>query len=127
MGDTARAAELSKQLKVLREIQAILASVDIDQSQLKGLMETLKPFVASGLQRSRLKSLLEESSHVDPDDPPAALKRAIAFIRVAGKDVRPEMVSRLAPVVKNAAALMVFDALYKDASRVSSDRSSSSA
>jgi flagellar motor protein MotB len=118
-GDTTRAAELSRQLKTWREIQAILAAVDIDQSQLKGLMETMKPFMASGLQRSVLKSLLEESFRVDPDDPPAALKRALAFVRIAGKDVRPELVSTLAPVVKNAPALKEFDALYKDASRVS--------
>src|SRR3954464_3765876 len=32
-GDTARAVELSKQLKAWREIHAILTSVDIDQSQ----------------------------------------------------------------------------------------------
>src|SRR3982074_1340552 len=64
-GDTTRAAELSRQLKTWREIQAILATVDIDQSQLKGLMETMKPFMASGLQISVLKSLLEESFRVD--------------------------------------------------------------
>jgi outer membrane protein OmpA-like peptidoglycan-associated protein len=118
-GDAARAAELSKQLKVWREIQAILASVDLDQSQLKGLMETMKPFMASGLQRSVLKSLLEESFRIDPDDPPAALKRALAFVRIAGKDVRPEQVSTLTPVVKSAPALKEFDELYKDASRIS--------
>src|SRR5262249_14444479 len=41
------------------------------------------------------------------------------FAKIAGKDIRPDQVSKLAPMAKSAAALDAFAALYKDASRVS--------
>jgi outer membrane protein OmpA-like peptidoglycan-associated protein len=65
-----------------------------------------------------LESFLREAAHIDPDDPPATLKRASAFIRVAGKDIRPEHVSTLAPITSNEESLRRFESIYQDAAHI---------
>jgi len=118
-GENEKITDMANRLKALQEVQAILRSVNVDQSQLKSLVVAMQPFLGESGDKGTLKALLEEVSRIDPSDPPAALKRALEFAKIAGKDIRPDQVSKLAPMAKSAAALDAFAALYKDASRVS--------
>jgi flagellar motor protein MotB len=118
-GENEKITDMANRLKALQEVQAILKSVNADQSQLKSLVVVMQPFLSESGDKGTLKALLEEVSRADPSDPPAALKRALEFAKIAGKDIRPDQVSKLAPMAKSAAALDAFAALYKDASQVS--------
>jgi flagellar motor protein MotB len=118
-GDNEKISDLAERLRALQELQAILALTNADQSQLKSLVEAMKPFLGDNIQKAALKALFEEASRVNPSDPPAALKRALEFAKIAGTDIRPDQVSKLAPMVKSGSALDAFAGLYKDATRVS--------
>jgi outer membrane protein OmpA-like peptidoglycan-associated protein len=69
-------------------------------------------------QITSVEEFLIEAARVDPDDPPAVLRRALAFVRIAGKSIRPEQVSVLMPLVKTDEKLREFEGIYKKAARV---------
>src|SRR5262245_41676965 len=80
-GDTEEITNMVNCIKALQEVQAILKSVNADQSQLKSLIVAMQPFLGESGDKGTLKSLLEEVSRIDPTDPPAALKRALEFAK----------------------------------------------
>jgi outer membrane protein OmpA-like peptidoglycan-associated protein len=113
-------AEVAERLQKLRNIEALLAAARLEEAQLKKLIRAATPF-ASPAQMEALELFLQNAARIDPDDAPAALKRASAFLALAGKDIRPEDVSALAPVLSNADSLNRFEKAYREATRINPD------
>jgi flagellar motor protein MotB len=118
-GDQAeKIRDLAQRLRRQRETEEAAGTANLDPSQARRLIELMQPFVRERAQIASLEEFLKEAARVDPDDPPAVLRRALAFVRVAGKSIRPEQVSALMPVVKTDEKLREFQGIYERAARV---------
>jgi outer membrane protein OmpA-like peptidoglycan-associated protein len=104
-------------LKRLRETEALLSSTKLDESQLQKLVIAIKPFIKKP-QVASLEEFFQQAARIDPDDPPAVLKRALAFAEISGKEVRPGQISVLAPLAKTEKQLREFQSMYEAAMRV---------
>jgi flagellar motor protein MotB len=113
------AGEVSQKGIALTKIEKAFSNAGIiDSDQLDKFLSLLKPFWADASRLSAFKQFLELASSVDPDDPPASLRRADAIVRIVGKDVKPEQLTTLAPIVKDQASLREFEAIYNEASKI---------
>jgi hypothetical protein len=63
------------------------------------LLEQSKLFTSLGLEKldalHGLTNAVQEAAQIDPNDPPAALKRAVEILNKLGKDTKPEQVKAL--------------------------------
>ena len=116
-GQAEKLAEVADRLQKLRNIEALLAAARIGEAQLNKLILAATPF-ASPSQMQALEAFLQDAARIDPDDPPAALRRASAFLKVTGKDVRPDQVSALAPALSSAENVDRFEKAYREAARI---------
>ncbi len=69
----------------LRKIEKVLSEAGLMDSQLDELLSSLKPFVASAERLKALEQFLQLATRIDPDDPPASIKRAATAISLIGK------------------------------------------
>jgi outer membrane protein OmpA-like peptidoglycan-associated protein len=93
----------------------------LKDSQLDEFLHLLKPLLADTERLKALEQFLQLAIRIDPDDPPASIRRATAAISVIGKDIKPEQLSALKPMVKNEASLQQFAGLYKEAAKINPD------
>jgi flagellar motor protein MotB len=119
-GQTEKLDQLATRLQNLRNIESLMAAAKLGEPQLRRLLALVAPFSGAS-EMETLEVFLQEAASVNPDDPPASLKRASAFVRVAGKDIRPELVSALAPITTNEENLRRLESIYEEAARVNPD------
>jgi flagellar motor protein MotB len=119
-GQAEKLDQLTTRLQNLRNVESLMATAKLGEAQLRKLLVLVTPFTSAS-DMETLEVFLQEAARVSPDDPPASLKRASAFVRVAGKDIRPELVSALAPMTTNEENLRRFASIYQEAARVNPD------
>src|SRR5262249_33552734 len=101
----------------LRNIETLMAAANLGEAKLRRLLLLAKPF-SSASEMETLEVFLQEAVRINPDDPPSSLKRALAFLRIAGVDLRPEQVSALAPMIGSEENFRRFESIFQEAARV---------
>ena len=112
------AADASKIIKTARETESLLSDTGLTFSQLTEILSSVivYPFDKSAL--SDLKSFLEATRRINPNDPPASVRRAASLLEAAGKNVSSEQISALSPMLHDASKAEAFMKLIEDAKRV---------
>ena len=93
----------------------------LTDSQLDEFLLLLKPLLADIERLKALQQFLQLATRIDPDDPPASIRRATAAIGIIGKDIKPGHLSVLKSIVKNELSLREFEKLYKEAADINPD------
>jgi flagellar motor protein MotB len=105
----------------LRKLDKLVSGAHLMDSQLDEALSLLKPLLADTARLKALEQLLQLATKIDPDDPPASIMRATAALNIIGKDIKPEQLSMLKPIVKNEASLQQFEAIYEEAAKINPD------
>jgi flagellar motor protein MotB len=93
----------------------------LTNGQVDDALSLLKPLLTDAERLKALGQFLQLVMRIDPDDPPASIRRATAAISIIGKDIKSEQLSALKPIVKTEASLRQFDNLYKEAAKIDPD------
>src|SRR5262249_22574521 len=97
--------EVLQKLKALGELEKELASSKLTIAELKERLAGLKPYLASSSDLDALRTWLQEVTRINPDDPPASLRRASAFLRAVAKSAKPDDADRLTSILRDEARL----------------------
>jgi hypothetical protein len=85
-----RLQTLETKAKALKEQNEAL----VEQSKLFNSLDLEKPDALHGLTNA-----IQQAAQIDPNDPPAALKRAVEILNRLGKDTKPEQVKPLSQMI----------------------------
>jgi flagellar motor protein MotB len=105
----------------LRKLDTLLSDAQLTDSQLDVSLSLLRPLLADAARLGALEQLLQLATKIDPDDPPASIRRATAALNIIGKDIKPEQLSTLKPIVKSEASLRQFGTIYEEAAKINPD------
>src|SRR5262245_12281792 len=97
-------SEVQQKLKTLADLEKELAGSKLTIGQLKDQISVLKSHLGTSSDVEALKTLLQEATRINPDDPPASLRRASALLKLA-KSMKHADANRLTPALQDEAQL----------------------
>jgi flagellar motor protein MotB len=93
-------SEVQQKLKTLADLEKELAGSKLTIAQLKDQVSVLKSHLGSSSDLEALKTLLQEATRINPDDPPTSLRQASALLK-AINSLKPTDANRLSPTLQD--------------------------
>lgn len=121
--DVRTADELVQRLARVQQLESSIAELSAENSALKSQARLVTSLGANAQEKLKdIAGVIERATQIDPEDPPALLKRALEVLNRLGSSTVPEQVKPLSDMVVEASLKDNYAALKIDIEKARSER-----